>query len=97
MATFVLLGSIHVSYQKAISTKNILTVQENSELSQKRAKEITTKTSAKLTDGLQTKFWATDSLSLDPIAMSIDDNGRGFITRTNRQKHSEFDIRGYRH
>ena len=97
LAAFALLGLLHISCQKPISTKNILTVQESPELSQKRAKEITAKTSVKLADGLQIKLWATDSLSPDPIAMSIDDNGRVFITRTNRQKHSEFDIRGYRH
>ena len=31
----------------------------------------------------------------DPIAIDIDDNGRLYYTRTNRQKNSEFDIRGH--
>ena len=32
----------------------------------------------------------------DPIALAIDNQGRAYITRTNRQKNSEFDIRGHR-
>ena len=42
-------------------------------------------------------LWASDSLAPDPVAMSIDDMGRVYLTRTNRMKNSEFDIRGYRH
>ncbi|MEM9142860.1 MAG: HEAT repeat domain-containing protein, partial [Bacteroidota bacterium] len=34
-------------------------------------------------------------LAPDPIAMEIDDYGRIYLTRTNRQKNSEFDIRGH--
>ncbi|MBO0324142.1 HEAT repeat domain-containing protein [Muricauda sp. CAU 1633] len=50
-----------------------------------------------LADGLELSLWAPDTLAPDPIAMDIDSQGRIFFTRTNRQKHSEFDIRGYRH
>ncbi len=31
----------------------------------------------------------------DPIGIDIDDKGHLFYTRTNRQKNSEFDIRGH--
>ncbi|MBT8314266.1 MAG: HEAT repeat domain-containing protein [Maribacter sp.] len=51
---------------------------------------------AKLADGLELGLWASDSLAPDPVAMDIDDQGRIYITRTNRQKNSEFDIRGHR-
>lgn len=47
-------------------------------------------------DGLELSLWATDSLAPDPIAMDIDDLGRVYITRSNRNKNSEFDIRGHR-
>ncbi|RMH52349.1 MAG: heme-binding protein [Bacteroidetes bacterium] len=50
-----------------------------------------------IADGLALSLWAVDSLAPDPIALAIDDLGRAYITRTNRQKHSEFDIRGYPH
>ncbi|WP_036385319.1 PVC-type heme-binding CxxCH protein [Muricauda sp. MAR_2010_75] len=53
--------------------------------------------SIQLADGLQLSLWAPDTLAPDPIAMDIDAQGRIFFTRTNRQKNSEFDIRGYRH
>ena len=61
-----------------------------------KAKEIREKTAAKVIDGLQMTLWASDSLAPDPVSMSIDDRGRVYLTRTNRQKNSEFDIRGHR-
>ncbi|WP_460670562.1 DUF7133 domain-containing protein [Larkinella ripae] len=72
-------------------------VQENPAQALARAKEIREKTVVKLADGLKLDLWASDSLAPDPVAMSIDDQGRVYLTRTNRQKNSEFDIRGYRH
>ncbi|MBK8500726.1 MAG: HEAT repeat domain-containing protein [Saprospiraceae bacterium] len=48
-------------------------------------------------EGLEVALWASDSLAPDPVALSIDDFGRVYLTRTNRQKNSEFDIRGYEH
>ncbi len=60
-----------------------------------KAKAIRGNTAIKLADGLTMNLWASDSLAPDPIAMSIDDQGRVYLTRTNRQKNSEFDIRGH--
>jgi quinoprotein glucose dehydrogenase len=48
-----------------------------------------------LADGLSMKVWGVDSLVADPISIDIDNLGRLFYTRTNRQKNSEFDIRGH--
>ncbi len=53
-------------------------------------------TPLELAEGLQMSLWATDSLAPDPVAMSVDDFGGIYLTRTNRQKNSEFDIRGHR-
>ncbi len=50
----------------------------------------------KVADGLELSLWASDSLAPDPIAMDIDDYGKIYITRSNRNKNSEFDIRGHR-
>ncbi|PIB25305.1 HEAT repeat domain-containing protein [Maribacter sp. 4G9] len=52
--------------------------------------------SAIVADGLKLSLWATDSLAPDPIAMDVDNEGRIYITRSNRNKNSEFDIRGHR-
>ncbi|UYQ95398.1 HEAT repeat domain-containing protein [Chitinophaga horti] len=49
-----------------------------------------------LAEGLELKLWGIDSLVISPIAIDIDDMGRLYYTTTNRQKHSEFDIRGHR-
>ncbi|PHN05905.1 heme-binding protein [Flavilitoribacter nigricans DSM 23189 = NBRC 102662] len=50
----------------------------------------------KILDGLELSLWASDSLSPDPIALKMDEQGRAYVTRAVRQKNSEFDIRGHR-
>ena len=52
--------------------------------------------SAELDSGLTLKLWGIDSLVISPIAIDIDNHGRLFYTTTDRQKNSEFDIRGHR-
>ena len=48
-----------------------------------------------LADSLSLSLWGIDSLVISPIAIDIDDNGALYYTTTNRQKNSEFDIRGH--
>lgn len=74
-----------------------LTVVEDSVLGMTKAKEARESIVAKMAEGLELNLWASDSLAPDPIAMDIDNKGRIYLTRTNRQKNSEFDIRGYQH
>lgn len=79
------------------STKSeVIVIRENATEGVKRAKTVRDNTPIQIADGLNISLWASDSLAPDPIAMSIDDFGRVFITRSNRQKNSEFDIRGHR-
>ncbi len=78
------------------SRSTMVVVKEDPATGRQRAKEIRDKVPVKLADGLQLSLWASDSLAPDPVAMSIDDRGRVYLTRTNRQKNSEFDIRGHR-
>lgn len=59
------------------------------------AKSIEATVTPELAEGLILKLWGVDSLVADPIAIDIDDNGRLYYTRTNRQKNSEFDIRSH--
>ncbi len=63
---------------------------------QKAARAAEALVSPELAEGLQLKLWGTDKLVADPISIDIDDQGRIYYTRTNRQKNSEFDIRGHR-
>ena len=51
---------------------------------------------ARTADGLELSLWASDSLLADPIAISVDPQGRIFYTSATRQENSEFDIRGHR-
>jgi quinoprotein glucose dehydrogenase len=85
-----------VSCVKMAQKSQLLTIKESPSVAMKYAKEMREKLPIKLADGLQMSLWASDSLAPDPVAMSIDDKGRVYLTRTNRQKSSEFDIRGHR-
>ncbi|MFN7687415.1 MAG: HEAT repeat domain-containing protein, partial [Sphingobacteriales bacterium] len=58
-------------------------------------KTIESSVTPQLADGLTLKLWAVDSLVADPVAIDIDDQGRVYYSRTNRQKAAEFDIRGH--
>lgn len=49
-----------------------------------------------LAEGLSLTLWGIDSLVVSPVAIDVDDQGRIYYTTTDRQKHSEFDIRGHR-
>ncbi|MDF9797121.1 quinoprotein glucose dehydrogenase [Catalinimonas alkaloidigena] len=59
------------------------------------ASKIESLVSPELSEGLTLKLWAVDSLVADPISIDVDDQGRLFYARTNRQENSEFDIRGH--
>lgn len=85
-----------VSCAKFGKKEKPLVINEDPAKAVTKAKEIREKTSAKVIDGIQMTLWASDSLAPDPVAMSIDDQGRVYLIRTNRQKNSEFDIRGHR-
>lgn len=49
-----------------------------------------------LADSLELKLWASEKLLADPIGLDITDDGKAYITVTNRSGKSEFDIRGHR-
>lgn len=84
------------SCMKLVQKSSMVTIKEDPTKAVKMAKETREKTPAKVGEGLELTLWASDSLAPDPVAMSIDDWGRVYLTRTNRQKNSEFDIRGHR-
>jgi hypothetical protein len=75
-----------VSCMKMPRSSQPVLIKEDPAKALSNAKEIREKTPAKLADGLQMTLWASDSLAPDPVAMSIDDKGRVYINRTNRQK-----------
>jgi len=59
------------------------------------ARSIEATVTPQLAPGLTLKLWGIDSLVADPVSIDVDDQGRLYYTRTNRQKNSEFDIRGH--
>jgi quinoprotein glucose dehydrogenase len=87
---------IALSCQNQKPTEIPLTIQQDSTDLLEMAKLARETVTAKVADGLKLSLWASDSLAPDPIAMDIDDEGNVYITRSNRNKNSEFDIRGHR-
>jgi quinoprotein glucose dehydrogenase len=85
-----------ISCVKLAQRSQLVSITQTADNFQKNAKDVRDKSTIKIADGLEYSLWATDSLAPDPVAMSIDDQGRVYLTRTNRQKSSEFDIRGHR-
>lgn len=68
-----------------------MTASESSAL----AKSIESVLKPEIADGLTLKLWGTDSLVISPIGIDVDNEGKLYYTTTNRQKNSEFDIRGH--
>jgi len=62
---------------------------------QTQVQAIEAQVSPVLSDGLKLSLWAVDSLVHDAISIQVRDNGDLIYSRTNRQKDSEFDIRGH--
>ncbi len=60
------------------------------------ARQITEEVSLEIADGLEVQLWAGDTLVEDPIAISVDEQGRIFFTSGTRLANSEFDIRSHR-
>ena len=50
----------------------------------------------KLADGLELKLWAAEPMLANPVAFTIDERGRIFVTETYRYRTSTLDIRDYR-
>ena len=92
----IIVAFILLSCEKQTPKDPPLIVREDPAQSGKKAEEIRKSTPVQLANGLTLSLWASDSLAPDPVAMSIDNKGRVYLTRTNRQKNSEFDIRGHR-
>src|SRR4030095_2634278 len=92
--TMLLFLVVLVSCKKAAITEPPMIVREDPATALTKANEIRKNTPAQLAEGLTLTLWASDFLAPDPAAMSIDAAGNVYLTRTNRQKNSEFDIRG---
>lgn len=58
------------------------------------AEEITQNMQAQAAEGLEFSLWASEKLLGDPIAIDMDDQGKAWVTVTDRSGNSEFDVRG---
>ncbi|WP_224998829.1 HEAT repeat domain-containing protein [Cesiribacter sp. SM1] len=86
-------GETTIPQQQAPVDLRITTLDSASAASM--AKTIEASVNPELAEGLSLRIWAVDSLVADPISIDIDDLGKLYYTRTNRQKNSEFDIRSH--
>ncbi|MDG1277208.1 MAG: HEAT repeat domain-containing protein [Algoriphagus sp.] len=88
-----LIASFAFSCQK--STEDLRMKSLTKEEVQIQVKAIEAQVTPVLEDGLKLSLWGVDSLVYDPISIQVLDNGDLIYSRTNRQKDSEFDIRGH--
>lgn len=93
---FLLTQALSFSCMNQLEKETYRIILEDPDNIQEKAKLAREKTAIKIADGLEITRWASDSLAPDPVAMDIDDQGAVYLARTNRQKNSEFDIRGHR-
>ena len=63
---------------------------------EKMATEIPQQVALSVHEDLEVSLWASDSIVIDPVAISIDEKGRMYYASGNRLTNSEFDIRGHR-
>ena len=89
---FICSCSTDMSVQKTMPMR---VVREDSSSSFLKARKVLADIPIQVAEGLEINLWASETLAPDPIAMSIDDLGNIYLTRTNRQKNSEFDIRSH--
>src|SRR5690606_25722716 len=94
--------ALPIIWMAAISCNRVpketpVAVKADPAMEEEMAKTVMESLAIELAPGLTIDLWASDSLAPDPVALSVDDLGRVYLTRTNRQKNSEFDIRGFRH
>ncbi len=79
--------------EKEVVDKKIKTIDPQKAVQMAKAIEATV--TPQLAEGFTLSIWGVDSLVADPVAIDVDDYGKLYYTRTNRQKNSEFDIRGH--
>jgi len=77
-----------------LSQRKIIKTVAPEKIEQMR-KSVESQVTPTLAEGLTLKLWGVDSLVADPVSIDVDDDGALYYTRTNRQKNSEFDIRGH--
>jgi len=92
-SVFTLLFVMGCQQEKEVVDKKIKTIDPQQ--SARMAQAIEATVAPQLAEGLTLTIWGVDSLVADPVAIDVDDYGKLYYTRTNRQKNSEFDIRGH--
>ncbi|RXK52381.1 HEAT repeat domain-containing protein [Aquirufa rosea] len=96
LLALVIVSAISYSCRNQMEKDTYRVILEDQDNLAEKARIAKEKSPIKIAPGLQITRFASDSLAPDPVAMDIDDKGAIYITRTNRGKYSEFDIRGHR-
>lgn len=81
----------------AIAVEYPVTIRQiPSRLAQKLAEDIRSEVAVEVDEGLELSLWAADTLAADPVAVTMDEQGRLYFTQGSRLQNSEFDIRAHR-
>jgi putative heme-binding domain-containing protein len=97
IAAFILFGIISSCTPKVNQSESPFATERSikPENALQTAIAIREEVAVQVAEGMDLSLWASDSLIHDPIAISIDNEGKIYYTSATRQENSEFDIRGH--
>lgn len=58
--------------------------------------QVLEETTILIAEDFEATLWASENLVSDPVGLHVDDEGRVYVTITERRRNSEIDIRGHR-
>jgi len=58
------------------------------------ADQVLERSALSVADGFEATLWASEKLLSDPVGIHVDDDGRVYVTITERRRNAEIDIRG---
>src|SRR5690625_7773038 len=79
-----------------VEKPDIVEYEISPEQAEQRNQELLDELSFTLADGLTAHLWASEELLSDPVALYMDDQGRAWVTSTERRRSVDLDIRRHR-
>lgn len=95
ICTQLFFSCVHESPEASLTYPRKIT-KISDKLAADMSSKIRQEVAAEVADGLELTLWAGDTLVNDPIAISVDDEGKIYYTLGSRLESSEFDIRAHR-
>lgn len=76
-------------------TQELVVLSATDEEAVEYADQVLEQSAVSVADGFEATLWASEKLLSDPVGLHVDDDGRAFVTITERRRNAEIDIRGH--